>query len=67
MASLSFARIMYGTSEDFHAAHGVSAPASSSFTARPAFENLTEANPATEPDILGELLHRAWIILKSKS
>jgi hypothetical protein len=67
MASLSFARIMYGTNEDFHAAHGVSAPASASFTAQTAVENLAEANAATEPDVLGELLHRAWTILKSKS
>jgi hypothetical protein len=67
MASLSLARIMYGTSEDFHPAHCASAPASSSLTAPPAVENLAAANAAAEPDTLGELLHKAWTILKSKS
>jgi hypothetical protein len=67
MASLSFARIMYGTSEDFHAAQGMRAPASSSITALPVVEKLAQANSATEPDTLGELLHKAWTILKSKT
>jgi hypothetical protein len=67
MASRSFARIMYGTSEDFHAAHGENAPASPSLTASPVVEDLANANAAAEPDALGELLHKAWTILKSKS
>jgi hypothetical protein len=63
MASRSFARIMYGTSEDIHAARVESVPASAS----PMAENLAQENAAGEPDALAELLHRAWTILKSKS
>ena len=67
MASLSFARIMYGTSDDFHAAQGSGAPAVSSLTGEFSVENKAGAYAASEPDTLGELLQRAWTILKNKS
>jgi hypothetical protein len=67
MASLSFARIMYGTSDDFHAAQGAGAPAVSSLKGELSVANMAKEDATSEPDALGELLHRAWTILKSKS
>lgn len=58
MKTLSLARIMYGTSEEFHVADGVNSAASSSF---PASSSTSHADRnAAEPESLGELLRRAW-------
>jgi len=58
---------MYGTSEDFHAAHGESASASHNLTASSVDGSLSRETTDREQDALGELLHKAWTILKSKS
>jgi hypothetical protein len=60
MTNLSFARIMYGTSEDSQ--HSTSMNASALSTPS---SNGTEEN-ATESETLGELLHRAWMNLSRK-
>lgn len=66
MANLSLARIMYGTNEDLHAAQPASAPAPSSLTAPLVEEKPANTTAASEPDALGELLHRAWTNLTGK-
>lgn len=66
MASLSFARIMYGTSEDLHAAHGMSTPGLSSLAANPVLQNSAKAGAGTEPATLGKLLHKAWAAFTGK-
>jgi hypothetical protein len=66
MTNLSLARIMYGTNEDLHASHPPGAPASSSLAVPPVDENPEKTNAASEPDALGELLHKAWVNLTGK-
>ncbi len=66
MANLSLARIMYGTNEDLHATQPASAPSSSSLAAQLVDEKPAKASAASEPDALGELLHRAWTNLTGK-
>jgi hypothetical protein len=65
MNNLSLARIMYGTSQEFHSSDNFNTSASPAFSASsPAGGgNQTAAQPAT----LGELLHRAWMNLSGKS
>jgi hypothetical protein len=63
MTNLSFARIMYGTSEDSQHSTDVNGSALSALSAPPANNN---ANTAAELETLGELLHRAWITLSGK-
>jgi hypothetical protein len=60
MANLSLARIMFGTNEDLHASQPASVPRSSSLAAEPADENSSETSVTSEPDALGEWLHKAW-------
>jgi hypothetical protein len=64
MTNLSFARIMYGTSEDSQGSMNTTA---SALTAVSAPSNHGTENATEEPDTLGELLHRAWTILSRKS
>jgi hypothetical protein len=66
MANLSLARIMYGTSEDFHAAQPVRPPAFSTLSSQSRLQNSVEANSMSEPATLGELLHKAWAALTTK-
>jgi hypothetical protein len=63
MTNLSFARIMYGTSEDSQ--HSTSMNASALSALSTLSSNGTEEN-ATESETLGELLHRAWMNLSRK-
>jgi hypothetical protein len=65
MKTLSLARIMYGTSEEFHVSDGVDRPAASSFPPSSS-TNHADGN-ATEPESLGELLHRAWTNLSGRN
>jgi len=64
MKTLSLARIMYGTSEEFHVSDGVNT--SGGPTAPVATGSRTDANPA-ELESLGELLHRAWTNLSGRN
>jgi hypothetical protein len=64
MTNLSFARIMYGTSEDSQGSMNTTATA---LSAASAAANHGIDQTADEPDALGELLHRAWTILSRKS
>jgi hypothetical protein len=64
MTNLSFARIMYGTSEDSQGSMNTTA---SALSAASPSANQGMKNAGEEPDTLGELLHRAWIILSRKS
>ena len=66
MANLSFARIMYGANEDFHASQPTSAPALSTLAAQPVPEDPARTNAASEPATLGELLQKAWATLRGK-
>jgi hypothetical protein len=66
MANLSLARIMYGTSEDFHAAQPVRPPAFSAFSSQSGFQNSAESNSMSEPATLGGLLHKVWTTLTTK-
>lgn len=64
MSNLSFARIMYGTNEDHHAPHSVSA---SAFSTRPSqFLQQDSASAGTEQTTLGQLLRKAWTTLTRK-
>lgn len=63
MTNLSLARIMYGTSQEYHAA------AAHTHSLAPLMnQSSAEAtnNSARAPETLGELLHRAWISLSGK-
>ena len=60
MANLSLARIMFGTNEDFHASHGLGAPAFLSLPAQPVLEHSAKASGGSEPATLSELIHKAW-------
>lgn len=64
MTNLSFARIMYGTSEDSQGSMNTTATA---LSAASVAANHGADTKADEPDALGELLHRAWTILSRKS
>ncbi|MGB7731896.1 MAG: hypothetical protein WBL50_28025 [Candidatus Acidiferrum sp.] len=63
MTNLSLARIMYGTSQEYH-----SAGAHTHSLAPLMNQSSTEVanNSARAPETLGELLHRAWISLSGK-
>jgi len=61
MSNKSLARIMYGTSQDYHP----SATVSASTLSIPS--NISGSDkPAAELESLGELLHKAWAILSGK-
>jgi hypothetical protein len=64
MTNLSFARIMYGTSEDSQHSTSMNASALSALS-EPSPKS--SANTPAELDTLGELLHKAWITLSGKS
>jgi hypothetical protein len=61
MTNLSLARIMYGTSEEYHASASTTAAALSA----PSLTHSADKSDV-EQETLGELLHRAWTILSSK-
>jgi hypothetical protein len=65
MKTLSLARIMYGTSEEFHVSDSANSSAASSFPA-PSSTSHADGN-AAEPESLGELLHRAWTNLSGRN
>jgi len=65
MKTLSLARIMYGTSEEFHVSDGVNTSAASAFPAS-SLTNHADRN-AVETETLGELLHRAWTNLSGRN
>ena len=64
MTNLSLARIMYGTSQDFHTSTSTTAPMHPSQSSGPFEEN--SGRIGDEPETLAELLHRAWTNLSSK-
>lgn len=65
MKTLSLARIMYGTSEEFHVSDSVN---SSTVSAFPASSSASHADRnVVETETLGELLHRAWTNLCGRS
>jgi hypothetical protein len=64
MTNLSFARIMYGTSEDSQHSTSMNAAALSALST-PSSTHSAENSP--ESETLGELLHRAWLNLSRKS
>jgi hypothetical protein len=66
MANLSLARIMFGTNEDLHSSQPANVPRSSSLRTQPAEENSSETSVTSEPDPLGELLHKAWTNLTGR-
>lgn len=66
MANLSLARIMFGTNDDLHASQPASVPRSSSLAPQPADEMSAQASVTSEPDALGELLHKVWTNLAGK-
>jgi hypothetical protein len=63
MTNLSFARIMYGTSEDSKHSTSMNAAALSALSTSP---NRND-DSAPESETLGELLHRAWLNFSGKS
>jgi hypothetical protein len=64
MKTLSLARIMYGTSEEFHAPDGMNGSTVSAF---PASSSASHADgSAVETETLGELLHKAWANLSGR-
>jgi hypothetical protein len=64
MKTLSLARIMYGTSDEFHGSDGVNSSTASAF---PASSPTGQADRnAVEMETLGELLHRAWTTLSGR-
>jgi hypothetical protein len=65
MTNLSFARIMYGTSEDSQGAMNMNASALAA-AADPS-TNHGRDKAALEIETLGELLHRAWANLSGKA
>jgi hypothetical protein len=64
MTNLSFARIMYGTSEDSQHSTSMNASVLSALST-PSSNN--GADHIGEPETLGQLLHRAWTTLSGKS
>jgi hypothetical protein len=63
VSNLSFARIMYGTNENMSATSRMSAPGLASLaTGADALNGLSKGQLS-----LQELLHRAWLLLSSKS
>jgi hypothetical protein len=64
MKTLSLARIMYGTSEEFHVSHGVNASPGSASIVSPSASHADKST--VEMDTLGELLHRAWTNLSGR-
>jgi hypothetical protein len=65
MKTLSLARIMYGTSEEFHVADGVNSSASPSLPSPSSVGHADRNTRGTET--LGELLHKAWTSLSNRS
>jgi hypothetical protein len=65
MASLSLARIMYGTSEDRHSSHSMNALSSALPPVGVASDPRASAG-AAGPFTLGELLQKAWAFLTHK-
>jgi hypothetical protein len=64
MTNLSFARIMYGTSEDSQHSTRMNASVLSTLST-PSSNN--GADNVGESETLGQLLHRAWTTLSGKS
>jgi hypothetical protein len=64
MTNLSFARIMYGTSEDSQHSTSMNASVLSALTT---LSSNNGPDGARESETLGQLLHRAWITLSGKS
>jgi hypothetical protein len=64
MTNLSFARIMYGTSEDSQHSTSMNASVLSALST-PSSNN--GADNTAQSETLGQLLHRAWITLSGKS
>ncbi len=64
MPNQSLARIMYGTSEDYHASTVTSASAFSAPSSQSAAENSHQS--VVELESLVELLHKAWTNLSGK-
>jgi hypothetical protein len=64
MANQSLARIMYGTSEEVHSSTEIGGSALASLMAQSASDK--SGKTASEPEPLGELLHKAWINLTGK-
>jgi hypothetical protein len=65
MTNLSFARIMYGTSEDFQGSINMNASALSALSTPSS--NSGAAKSVVETETLGELLRRAWVNLSGRS
>jgi hypothetical protein len=61
MPNQSLARIMYGTSEEYHASGDTNA---SILSTQSRAESTDKS--AAEPETLGELLHRVWTNLSGK-
>jgi len=61
MSNKSLARIMYGTSQDYHPSATVSVSTLSVPSNIPGSDK-----PAAERESLGELLHKAWATLSGK-
>jgi hypothetical protein len=64
MTNLSLARIMYGTSEDFHTS--ISTTSSALATQSSGSLNENSRKLGDDPETLAELLHRAWTNLSGK-
>jgi hypothetical protein len=64
MTNLSFARIMYGTSEDSQHSTSMNASVLSALST-PSSNN--GADNTAQSETLGQLLHRAWTTLSGKS
>ncbi len=64
MTNLSFARIMYGTSEDSQHSTNMNASVLSALATPPSNNG---ADNAVASETLGQLLHRAWTTLSGKS
>jgi hypothetical protein len=65
MNNLSLARIMYGTSEEFHTSDNSNTSASARLSASSLAVGTTQS--AAQPETLGQFLHRAWMSLSGKS
>lgn len=64
MATQSLARIMYGTSEDFHVTAAANFTAPSTLPAQTVAERSDRST--IDGETLGELLHRVWTNLSHK-
>jgi len=57
---------MYGTNQDFHASHAISAPAFLSIGLQPVLEHSAKETGGSAPATLGEFFHRAWTSLTGR-